>query len=157
MGKFQYNWHTGSEEESPREVSMDQISSSTTDPCMVLEIYLSSHHSRSRSFYHTILLGLKEIDFIKINERKVQRWPLVSIKAHILSSSQGLFEVIYLSKTAAKDPMTQVSSPAFRWRVLLLPSQRSSPLSPPSMTSFTMPVRAKVNRADLQPGPAAEM
>ena len=28
---------------------------------------------------------------------------------------------------------------------------------PPSMTSFSVPVRAKVNCADLQPGPAAEM
>lgn len=34
-------------------------------------------------------------------------WPLVHIKAHILSSSQGLLKVIYFSKTAAMPPWLQ--------------------------------------------------
>lgn len=51
--------------------------------------------------------------------------------------------------------MTAGLPPSSGLHVLLLPVQGSCPFSPLLMTSFSVSVEAKVNGADLRPGPAA--
>lgn len=82
-------------------------------------------------FNCTILLHLKETDSKSNPVREESSMAFGAHKAHILSSSQRLVKVIYFSKTAAMPHDSWVLSASWQC-VLLLPFQRSSPLSPAS-------------------------
>lgn len=78
-----------------------------------------------------------------------------SVKHTFYLPVKDFFEVIYLKDSCQGPHDSRVLSclPMACFTAALLEVFHG----PPSMTSLTMPVRAKANGVDLQPGPAAEM